>query len=212
MSDHSTPKLDAFRSLVQQVEALFAELSSLDTATRHRDAIKERISNCGDEAEARKLLGELTEAEENVTVKQIRQPRLQSDLAELLTTAERACNAAHNEATRGLVEIRQEAATAFGELLDLAQCETERRRVLRPNEDTIQALKAPTLAERLQRTLQPVHCSVGMTSVPVADRVTALRSALSVLDRGHTTKLDVAAEAARLSTACGAFQKAYTKG
>jgi ElaB/YqjD/DUF883 family membrane-anchored ribosome-binding protein len=207
-----SPKLDAFRALVQQVESLFAELSSLDTATRHRDAIKERISNCGDEAKARKLLGELTEAEQDVTVKQIRQPRLQADLAELLTTTERACNAAHSEATRGLGEIRHEAAAAFAELLNLAQCESDRHRVQRPNEDTIQALKAPTLAERQQRTLQPVHCSVGMTSVPAADRVGALRSALKVLDRGQTAKLDIAAEAARLTAACTAFRKAYTKG
>jgi hypothetical protein len=48
-----------------------------------------------------------------------------------------------------------------------------------------------------------------MTSVSVADRVSALRYALSVLDRGQSTKLDVAAEAARLTAACAAFQKAY---
>ena len=52
MDDHITPKLDAFRSLVHKAGALHAELATLDAAIRELDAIKARIADCRDEAEA----------------------------------------------------------------------------------------------------------------------------------------------------------------
>ena len=54
------------------------------------DAIKARMGDCRDESEARKFLAELTRAEEAVTIKRIREPRLLADLTALRTTAEDA--------------------------------------------------------------------------------------------------------------------------
>jgi hypothetical protein len=85
MSNHTTPKIAAFRSIVQQAGTLHAELSTLDTAIRDLDAIKARMGDCRDEAEARKSLGELTRAEEAVAVKRIREPRLRADISGLLS-------------------------------------------------------------------------------------------------------------------------------
>lgn len=212
MSELATPKLDVFRELLQQVEALDTELSSLDTATRDRDAIKARMSECQDEDEARKLLKNLARAEEDVTVKGIRRPRLQTDLAELLTTAEKASNAALNEASGILGRLRQESVAAFEHVLQDAQHETERPRVRQANDDAAQALTVPTLVERQQRTLQTAHCSIGMKTVPLSDRVRALQSSLVTLDRAQTAQIDIAAEAARLTAACAAFRKSYAKG
>lgn len=212
MSELATPKLDAFRELLQQVESLDAELSSLEAATRDRDAIKARMSECQDESEARKLLKDLMQAEEDVTVKGIRRPRLQADLAELVTTSEKASNAALNEASRFFGQMRREAVAGFEDVLHHAQAESERPRVRQANTDTSQALTVPTLVERQQRTLQTAHCSIGMTTVPLSDRIMALKSSLATIDRAQTARIDIAGKAARLTAACAAFQKAYAKG
>jgi hypothetical protein len=170
-----------FRELLQQVEALDTELSSLDTATRDRDAIRARMSECQDEDEARKLLKNLARAEEDVTVKGIRQPRLQADLAKLLTTAEKASNAALNEASGILGRLRLEAVAAFEDVLHHAQHESERPQVRQANADAAQALTIPTLVERQQRTLQTAHCSIGMKTVPLSDRIKAKGGASTLL-------------------------------
>ena len=211
MSNFLTPKLDAFRELLQQVEAIDTELSSLDTATHERDAIKARMCECQDESEARKLLKDLTQAEEDVTVKGIRRPRLQADLASLVTTCEKASNAALNETSAFFGEMRHEAVSDFEEVLQNAQLETERPRVRQANGDTSQALTVPTLVERQQRTLRTAHCSIGMTTVPLSDRIKALKSSLATLDRSQTARVEIAAEATRFSAACAAFLKTLTK-
>jgi hypothetical protein len=87
MSNQSTPKTATFRSLVQKTGTLHAEISTLDAAIRDRDAIKARMADCGDEAEARKHLADLMRAEETVIIKQVRKPHLQADLVDLLTQA-----------------------------------------------------------------------------------------------------------------------------
>jgi len=51
-----------------------------------------------------------------------------------------------------------------------------------------------------------------MTTVPLSDRIKALRSSLATLDRAQTARVDIGAEAARLNAACAAFRKSYAKG
>ena len=54
--------------------------------------------------------------------------------------------------------------------------------------------------------------ATGMTTVPLSDRIKALRSSLATLDRAQTARVDIGAEAARLNAACAAFRKSYAKG
>ena len=211
MSDHSTPKLDAFRSLVQQAQALHAELSTHDVAIRDRDAIKVRMGDCSDEGEARKLLGELTKAEEVVTIKGIRAPRLKADLSTLLTEAEKVCNAAHSEVSQALAGLPREAAEHFHQLLREVQCETERDKRRQVTEQAILGVGPLAMAERQQTNLSAARRSVELTSEPPEKRLEGLQSALTHLDRAHAAQADITAEAKRLAAACDAFLKVFSK-
>jgi hypothetical protein len=97
MTTLTTPKTAAFRSRLAKAEALHTEICTLDTAIRDRDATRTRMADCCEEAEARKHLGDLMRAEETVTIKQVRDPRLQADLADLLTQTEAAHAESHAE-------------------------------------------------------------------------------------------------------------------
>lgn len=52
MTQQSTPKTAAFRSLLQKATTLHAEILTLDAAIRTRDEIKAHMGECGDEAES----------------------------------------------------------------------------------------------------------------------------------------------------------------
>lgn len=169
------------------------------------------MGDCHDEAEACKLLKELTRAEEVVTIKRIREPRLQADLAELLTDTEKACNAAHSEATRGLGETPQEAVSSFWEVMHDARYPDELAKRRQATEGLLLAIKLRTMADRQQTNLSSARRAVAMTSEPLATRQEGLKSALALLDRAHTAHAEIADETKRLTAACAAFRKVYTK-
>jgi hypothetical protein len=211
MSNITTPKLDSFRDLLSQAESRHADLSTLGAATRQRDAIKARMSECLDEAEARELIGDLAQAEEIVTIKKIRQPRLQSELSDLLTEAEKACNAAGSEASTLLGQTSQEAASSFQELLRDIQCGVELSRRPQLNDHATCSLRPVAMAERQRTNLSAARRAVALTTEPPATRLEGLRSSLSYLDRAYAAQVEIAADATRLTAACVAFRKAYTK-
>ncbi len=211
MSNQPTPKLDSFRTLVQQAQAIHAELSTLDAATRDRDAIKARMGDCRDDDEARKLLGELAKAEEVVTIKSIRAPRLQADLLALLTEAEKACNAAHSEASRALAGLPRDAAEHFHRLLREVQSETERDRRRQATEQVILGVSPLAMSDRQRTNLSAARRSVELTSELPVKRLEGLQSALTHLDRAHAAQADITDEATRLVAACDAFLKVFTK-
>ncbi len=211
MKDQSTPKLDAFRSLLGQAESLHAELSTLDTATRDRDAIKTRMGDCRDEDEARTLLGELARAEEVVTIKSIRAPRLRADLVALLTEAEKACNAARHEVARTLAGLPREAAEIFRQLIREVQSDAERDRRRQATEQVALGVSPLAMAETQQGNLSSASRSVGLSSETPERRLEGLQGALRHLDRANAAQDEILAEAKRLVAACEAFLKVFTK-
>lgn len=134
MTRQLTPKTAAFRSLVQKACTLNAEIATLDAAIRALDAIKARMGDCRDEADARKLLSELTRAEETVTIKRIREPRLKAGLTELLTTAEDAFHPAHAEAGAIAAQTPKQAVSSFRDLLMVVQLDNEHAKTEKANE------------------------------------------------------------------------------
>lgn len=207
-----SPKLESFRALVQHVESLHSELATLDDATRIRDDIKARISECQDENEARKLLADYRQAEEDVTVKSIRKPRLHADLLAKLTEAEKASCSAHSDQARLLEEIRRGAVSSFDGILQVIQDGDARARVRRANEDTIQAIRVPWLVERTLGTIQSARCSIGMEDYRTPDqRLETLQAALRILDKGHARCAELTSAAEHLGSVCAAFRKAYAK-
>ena len=212
MSNHNTPKLDAFRSIVQQAENLHADLITIDAAIRLRDAIKQRMSDSDDETEARELLCELAIAEESVTVKQIRQPRLQAELADLLTTTEKACNAALSEASRIILNTPQEAVTDFREILQDALYAGELGNRRSAADTILRAVGPFIMADRLNSSLSSARRSIAPSTERIEKRLKGVRSALANLEKVHAEQANIAAESARLTAACTAFRKAFAKG
>ena len=211
MKDQSTPKLDVFRSLLAQAESLNEELSSLDAATRDRDAIKTRMGDCRDEDEARTLLGELAKAEEVVTIKSIRAPRLRADLVEVLTEAEKACNAARHEVSRTLTGLPRDAAAAFRKLICDVQGEAERVRSRQATEQVARGVSPLAMAEVQQGNLSSANRSVGLSSETPEKRLEGLQGALRHLDRANAAQDQILAESKRLVSACEAFLKVFTQ-
>lgn len=211
MNDQSTPKLDVFRSLLAQAESLNEELSSLDAATRDRDAIKTRMGDCRDEDEARALLGELAKAEEIVTIKRIRAPRLQADLLTLLTEAEKACNAARHEVSRTLTGLPRDAADSFRQLIREVQGESERDRRSQASDQVALGVSPLAKAESQQGKLSSANRSVGLNSEAPEKRLEGLQTALRHLDQAAATQDEILSEAKRLVSACEAFLKVFTR-
>jgi hypothetical protein len=211
MKDQSTPKLDAFRSLVRQAESLHAELTSLDTATSDRDAIKARIGACDDESEARKLLGDLTRAEEAVTLKSIREPRLRADLLALLTESKHAFHAAHGETGRLLAHLPDQAVSRFRDLLANAQPGGAEREVVKLNEHTIETIAPMDMVRRQKDKLNSAWREVELAADNVPARVQGMRAALALLDKVVAAQVEIAAESKRLAAACDAFLKVFSK-
>ena len=211
MSKTPTPKLDVFRSLLAQAESLNEELLSHDDATRDRDAIKTRMGDCRDEDEARALLGELAKAEEVVTIKRIRAPRLQADLLTLLAEAEKACNAARHEVSRTLTDLPREAADSFRQLIREVQGEGERGRRSQATDQVALGVSPLAKAESQQGKLSSANRSVGLNSEAPEKRLEGLQTALRHLDQAAATQDEILSEAKRLVSACEAFLKVFTQ-
>ena len=211
MNDQSTPKLDVFRSLLAQAESLNEELLSHDDATRDRDAIKTRMGDCRDEDEARALLGELAKAEEVVTIKSIRAPRLRTDLLAIITEAEKACNDARNEVVRTLTDLPREAADIFRQLIREVQGEGERDRRSQATEQVALGVSPLAKAAAQQGNLSSASRSIGSNSEAPDKRLEGLQTALRHLDRANTAQEEILSEAKRLVSACEAFLKVFTQ-
>jgi len=212
MSNQSTPKTAAFRSLVQKTGTLHAEISNLDTAIRDRDAIRARMADCGDETEARKHLGDLTRAVETVIIKQARLPRQQADLANLLEQTLDAYGEAHTE-WRCIIEATpKQAAEAFRELLHAAQLDPEVQKVEKANPVVVDAIRPLALASQQDDLLYEAWRVANITSDVTSKRVEGFQSAIKWLDKIQTAHAEVVAEDKRMTAACEAFRKVLAKG
>lgn len=211
MFNQSTPKTAAFRSLVQKTGTLHAEISTLETAIRERDAIRFRIGDCQDETEARKHLGDLSRAEETVIIKQARLPRQQSELTSLLTETLEGYNAAHEEWSKIIEASPKQSAQAFRDLLHAAQLDPEVRKVELANPVVVDAIRPLALADKQDDLLQQAWRAANITSDAPAQRVAGLLEAVRWLDKVQAAHAEVVAEDKRMVAACEAFRKALAK-
>jgi hypothetical protein len=212
MTQQSTPKTAAFRSLVQKLGTLHAEISTLDTAISERDAIRARIGDCQDEAEARKHLGDLNRAEETVTIKQARLPRQQAELAALLHETHEAYGEAHTEWYRIIESTPKEAAPAFRDLLHAAQFDPEQQKVEKANPVVVDAIRPLVLASKQDDLLGEAWRAANLTTDVPAKRVAGMQDAIQWLDKIQVAHVEVIAEDKRMVAACEAFRKVLAKG
>ena len=212
MNHQPTPQLNAFRSIVQQAGTLHAELSTLDTAIRDLDSIKTRMGDSRDESEVRKLLSELTRAEETVTVKRFREPRLRADLADTVTQAEHAFQTAFTEVESILTALAESSVQAFRDLLQFIQPDQDNPKTLKANEVTQAAVGPAALTQRLRNDLDNAWRAVGVVSGDPYQGVKGVNSALAIMDEVLATVPQVHAATQRMSAACEAFRKVFTKG
>lgn len=212
MTQQSTPKTAAFRSLVQKLGTLHAEISTLDTAISERDAIRARIGDCQDEAEARKHLGDLNRAEETVTIKQARLPRQQSELAALLNEALEAYGEAHTEWSRIIEATPKQAAEAFRDLLHAAQLDPVQQKVEKANPVVVDAIRPLALAGQQDDLLSEAWRAANITTDVPSKRVAGMQAAIQWLDKIQVAHAEVIAEDKRMVAACEAFRKVLAKG
>ncbi len=212
MLNQLTPKLDAFRSLVQRAGALHSELATLDTAIRNLDTIKARIAECGDEAQVHPLIADLRQAEETVTVKRLREPRLRDELAAIVKDAEFA----HFEvmsAIEALLNDLSEAATQpFRELLLSLQPEEDNSKRDNANRVVLKALAPAVLADELYKMLRDAGRVVGVVSGDPYGPAKGLRSSLEITDALLVRLPELHDERKRMTAACEAFRKVLAKG
>jgi len=212
MFNQSTPKTVAFRSLVQKLGTLHTEISTLDTAIRERDAIRARIGDCQDEAEARKHLGDLTRVEETVIIKQARLPRQQAELAALIDEALEGFNAANEEWRKIIEATPTQSAQAFRDLLHAAQLDPEVRKVELANPVVVDAIRPLALASKQDDLRNEAWRAANLTSDAPSQRVAGLQSALKWLEKVQVAHEEVVAEDKRMTAACEAFRKVLAKG
>lgn len=211
MSNQSTPKTVAFRSLVQKPGTLHTEISTLDTAIRERDAIRARIGDCQDEAEARKHMGDLTRAEETVIIKQARLPRQQAELAALIEDTLEGFNAANEEWRKIIEATPTQSAQAFRDLLHAAQLDPEVRKVELANPVVVDAIRPLALASKQDDLRNEAWRAANLTSDAPSQRVAGLQSALKWLEKVQAAHEEVVAEDKRMTAACEAFRKVLAK-
>ena len=212
MTHQSTPNTAAFRSLVQKAVTLHSEISTLDAAIRERDAIKARMGDCRDEAEARKHLATLMRAEETVIVKQAREPRQQAELADLLTQAEEAFHAANSELTRIIDDTPKQAMAAFRDLLIAAQLDPEERKVEQANPVVVKAIRPRALVSEQEDRLHEACRSVAWAAESLTKRVEGFKRVLEWIDKVLMAQAEIEAEGKRMVAACEAFRKVLAKG
>ena len=212
MFNQSTPKTAAFRSLVEKAGTLQTELVSLDTAVRDLDAIKARMGDCRDEAEARTFVGELTRAEQTVTVKRIREPRLRAEMAEVVKEAEIALHNALTELGDILTERGEFAMRAIRDLLQSIQPEEENRKRDDANEVTLAAVGPAVLVARLQQDVGGAWRGIGVVTSDPYGPVNAIKSSLVIVEQIIGTLPQIQAEGQRYASACEVFRKVLAKG
>jgi hypothetical protein len=212
MYNQSTPKIDSFRAIVSKAATLHAELTTLDTAISTRDAIKTRMGDSRDEAEARKFLGELTSAEESVTVKQVREPRLKADLADTVAQAERTFHDAFTEVENMLSALAESSVLDFRDLLQSIQPEEENRKRDEANKVTLAAVVPAVLTQRLRDDLDNSWRAMsGVTKDPFQG-VNGVKTALAIMDEIIASQPQVHAVTRRMAASCDAFRKVFAKG
>jgi hypothetical protein len=211
MTTFTTPKIDAFRSIVQQAGTLHAELSTLDAAIRALDVIKARMGDCRDEAEARKSLGELTRAEEAVAVKRIREPRLRADISGLLSGSVEICIAAFTEAKDLVTGATDVAVAGLADTLKSVQPDPEDSKTDRATTLAAQACRTRTMAVAQHDALDAAWPGSWLQSEVLEKQVGAAMSAIAALDATLAALPEITAEAKRLAAACEAFRKVFAK-
>ena len=211
MSNQSTPKTVAFRLLVQKLGTLHTEISTLDNAIRERDAIRARIGDCQDEAEARKHIGDLTRAEETVIIKQARLPRQQAELAALIDETLEGYNAANEEWRKIIEATPTQSAQAFRDLLHAAQLDPEVRKVELANPVVVDAIRPLALASKQDDLRNEAWRAANLTSDAPGQRVAGLQEAIKWLDKVQAAHAEVAAEDKRMVAACEAFRNVFAK-
>lgn len=212
MSHQSTPKTAAFRSLVQKAVTLHSDISTLAAAIFERDAIKARMGDCRDEAEARKHLADLMRAEETVIVKQVRDPHLQTELADLLNQTDEAFYAAQTEIKRITEDAPKEAVAAFHDLLIASQLDPEIRKVEQANPVVVNAIRPRALAGMLEDRIHEAWRAVTFSDQALGQRVETYQTALVWHDKALAAHAQVVEEDKRMVAACEAFRKVLAKG
>lgn len=212
MTTITTPKTAAFSSLVQKTAILHAEILTLDTAIRERDAIKVLMADCGDETEARKHLGDLMRAEETVIIKQARLPRQQDDFADLVAQTLYAYDEAHMEWYNIISSTPKQSAQAFRDLLLAAELDPETQKVETANPVVVDAIRPLALAGKLDDLLTEAWRAATITTDLAERRVAGLQDAVKWLDKVKTAHAEVLAEDKRMVAACDAFLKVLAKG
>lgn len=212
MDDHTTTKLDAFRSLVQKAGALHAELATLDAAICELDSIKAQITDCSDDAKALQLIAALRRAEEIVTVKRLRESRLRGELDAIVKEAEFA----HFEIMSAIDPMLHDLSTAatqpFRDLLESLQPEEENSKRDAANQVVLKALAPAVLVEELLKMLRDAFHSVGVVSGDPYGPAKGIRRALDITDALLARLPEVHEERKRHAAACAAFRKVFAKG
>ena len=209
MTHQPTPQIDALRTLVQKAGTLHADLSNLDAAIRERDAIRARMGDCRNEAEARKLLGDLTRTEETVIVKQAREPRLQAELAAHLAETEDAFHAANTEITRLIENTPKQAMEAFRDMLTASQLDHDSRNIEQANAVVTKAIRPRALSAQQEDRLHEAWRAVASSTDPLAKRVEGFKAALVLFDKVLAAHVQIADEDKRMAAACEAFRKVF---
>jgi hypothetical protein len=211
MSTITTPQFDSFRALVSHAETLHSELSTLTDATKQLEDIKIRIGECRDEDEARQLLSEMRNAEEAVVIKQIRGKRLTADLETIIADAEKARQAAQSEAGAVIRQAPQQVVHAISELVESCRHQSRKPRDPRSLDDVIQTFVPMAVANRLDECIRSSSRLYCQENDPISRKLGVLQQSVAYLQRFHDGRDELAAESARLVTACAAFRKAYAK-
>lgn len=211
MNTITTPQFDSFRALVSHAETLYAELSTLNEATKRLEGIKTRISDCLDEDEARQILSEMRNAEDAVVIKRIRGKRLNADLETVIADAEKARQTAQSEAASVLRQAPLEVVSAVEDLVNTCRHESRKLRDPRSLDDVIQTFVPMALIERLNGFLHSAIRLYYQDNEPFSIKLDALKQAVAYLQQVHDGRENLAAESARLFAACASFRKAYAK-
>lgn len=134
------------------------------------------MANCGDEAQARKHLGDLNRAEETIIIKLARLPRLQSDLADMLEETLEAYSEAHTEWYRIIGATPKQAAQAFSDFLHAAQLDPEHQKVAKANPVVVGAIRPLAITSNQDELLSEAWRSANITSEAADKRVVGFHS------------------------------------
>ncbi len=211
MTTSTTPKTAAFRSILAKAATLHSDISTLNDAIRERDAIRVRMGECRDEAEARKHLGDLMRAEETVTIKQVRDHRLQAELADLLAQTEAAFLDANTEVASIVRDAPKSSLTAFLDMLRDAQFDPEKQSLEKVTLIVAESIRPNELAKLQEDKLSEAWRVMSLSNAPLSKRVEGFQTALEWHDNALAAHVEIAAEDKRMTAACEAFRKVLAK-